>query len=65
MAVHFQVDNNKFTKKEHRVGIHAFESSVDVKGINELSGIEQNIDKWSEFIGFLKWYPDLFYDLFY
>jgi len=59
----FQSNNAKFMIKENRVGLNSFVQSIKINGDKEMSIFEQNIDKWSEFVGFLKWYPDLFWDL--
>ena len=56
----FQSDNQKYTKDRYDVYNPNFENPIQKK---QDDFITANIDKWSEFISFLRWYPDISYDL--
>lgn len=56
----FQNDNQKFTKSRTDIYNPAFENPVKK---NNTDFIDENLDKWMEFVSFLRWYPDYYYDL--
>lgn len=60
MAKNFQTDNNKYTKDRYDIYNPSFESPVDKK---QDDFITKNLHKWCEFISFLRFYPDIAYDL--
>ncbi len=60
----FQSDNQKYTTKEGRNNYNPdFNSTINMKGLNEISHLELNLDKYIEFLSWARWYPDLFLDL--
>lgn len=61
----FQSDNKKYSSKLSRVNVNnpEFNCAVDVVGEDKRTGIQKNIHKWAELIGYLKWMPDIFLDL--
>lgn len=60
----FQSDNAKYTNKESRNNYNPeFNSTVDAKGEEEYSQLRSNLDKYVDFISWMRWYPDLFLDL--
>jgi hypothetical protein len=56
----FQDDNQKYSKDRYDIYKDSFESPVEKKQEDFITG---NIHKWCEFISFLRFYPDLAYDL--
>ena len=58
----FQNDNMKYTQNRS-VYNPEFNPTVESKGLKEQSHLENNIDKYVEFISWARWYPDLFLDL--
>lgn len=58
----FQNDNMKYTQNRS-VYNPEFNPTVESKGLKEQSHLENNIDKYVEFISWARWHPDLFLDL--
>lgn len=56
----FQSNNQKFSKDRYDFYNDSFENPVEKK---QDDFITKNIHKWTELISFLKWYPDIAYDL--
>jgi hypothetical protein len=56
----FQDDNQKYSKDRYDIYKDSFESPVEKKQEDFISG---NLDKWCELISFLRFYPDIAYDL--
>lgn len=56
----FQSDNNKFTQSRTDIYNSAFETPV---GLKDYDFIKKDIHKYCELISFLRWYPDIAYDL--
>lgn len=60
----FQGDNFKYTRKSSRTTNHNPEFLNGVKTQDNITNsFEENVDKWIEFTQWMKFYPDLFYDL--
>ncbi|MFA6667757.1 MAG: LAGLIDADG family homing endonuclease, partial [Bacilli bacterium] len=60
----FQSDNFKYTRKSSRTTNHNPEFLNGVKTQDNITNsFEENVDKWIEFTQWMKFYPDLFYDL--
>lgn len=62
MAKNFQQDNFKHTKDRYDINNPAFETPVQ-RGKDESNAIRRNIHKWAEFCAFMRWMPDVFYDI--
>lgn len=60
---YFQDDNFKHSKISSRTSNHnpAFNSTVNLD--SKQDSIDENLDKWIEFVQWAKWYPDLWFDL--
>lgn len=56
----FQSDNQKYEKDRYDIYNPEFETPVQGR---KDDFIDEHLDKWLEFISFLKWYPDYYYDL--
>ena len=56
----FQSDNQKNTKDRCDIYNSSFENPIQKKQDDFISG---NIDKWCELVSFLRFYPDIAYDL--
>jgi len=63
MASHknFQSDNKKHTKDRTDIYNPAFSSPV--KPSDESSIIKKHLHKWTEFCSFIRFYPDIYYDM--
>lgn len=60
----FQSDNAKYSSKEGRNNHNPeFNSTVEAKGQEEYTQLRSNIDKYADFVSWMRWYPDLFLDL--
>lgn len=60
----FQSDNAKYSNKESRNNYNSdFNNSVSAKGEEEYNQLRSNIDKYIDFVSWMRWYPDLFLDL--
>jgi hypothetical protein len=60
----FQSDNAKYTTKENRNNYNPdFNSNVESVGKEEYTQFTSNLDKYVEFVSWMRWYPDLFLDL--
>lgn len=60
----FQSDNAKYTTKEGRNNYNpAFNATLESFGKEELDQFRSNLDKYVDFISWLRWFPDLFLDL--
>ncbi|MEG2250102.1 MAG: hypothetical protein RSD09_00835 [Bacilli bacterium] len=55
--------NNKFSKSRTDVHNPNFNKNISVTSKKELTTFEKNLDKWSDFLIWAKWFPDLFLDL--
>ncbi|WP_205208652.1 hypothetical protein [Priestia filamentosa] len=59
----FRSDNFKYTKASSRMDDNpAFNSSVQANE-NKMDSFEKNLDQWTEFVQWSRWFPDLWYDL--
>ncbi|MEG2079898.1 hypothetical protein, partial [Chryseobacterium sp.] len=58
----FQTDDRKISRQHWDNYNAAFVTHVDISEEQKTS-FQKNIGKWSEFIAWAKWYPDLFLDL--
>lgn len=56
----FQTDNAKHSKSRTDIYNSSFESPIK---LSDGDFIDRNIHKWAELISFLRWYPDIAYDL--
>lgn len=59
----FETKNKKFEKDRYDVYESAFETPLKSSDISSNS-IKRNIKKWAEFCSFLRFYPDIFWDLY-
>lgn len=61
----FQSDNKKYDFKETRTNIFNpdFNPTVQARGNKERDNFLKNLSKWTNFISWALWYPDLFIDL--
>jgi len=60
----FRSDNARNTTKESRNNYNPkFNSTVNAKGEKENNQFKSNLDKYTDFISWARWYPDLFLDL--
>lgn len=60
----FQSDNAKFTNKESRNNYNPeFNNTVSAKGVKEEDSFNENLEKYTNFVSWARWYPDLFLDL--
>lgn len=57
----FQTKNAKHTKDRYDIYEPSFYSPVSTNKHNDR--LTKNIHKWAEFISFIRWYPDIFYDM--
>jgi ribonucleoside-diphosphate reductase alpha chain len=64
MASHnnHESDNNKFTKDRYDVYNSTFENPIESSDYNS-NIIKKNISKFAEFCAFIKWMPDIYYDM--
>lgn len=62
---HFQSDNMKYDYKETRTNIFnpEFNPTVSAKGKMEEDNFMKNLPKWVDFISWVRFYPDLYFDL--
>lgn len=58
----FQSDNAKYSKNRSNYN-PAVNPSVKAKGDKERNHLIDNLDKYMEFVSWMRWYPDLFLDL--
>jgi len=61
----FQSDNNKYERKESRTDIYNpdFNPTVSAKGTKQSQKFYDNVKKYSQFLSWARWFPDLFVDL--
>jgi len=59
----FQSKSAKYTKDRVNIYEPEFESPYQKSQIG-MNNIESNIDKWTEFCSFIKFYPDIFWDMY-
>lgn len=59
----FQSKNAKHTKDRCNIYEAEFESPYQRSQIG-MDNIQANIDKWVEFCSFIRWYPDIFWDMY-
>lgn len=60
----FQSDNAKYSTKEGRNNYNPeFNNTVEAKGHEEYGQFRSNLDKYIDFVSWMRWYPDLFLDL--
>lgn len=52
----FQSDNMKYTKNRS-VYNPEFNATVSAKGLNEMTHLEANLDKYVDFLSWARWYP--------
>lgn len=57
----FTSKNNKHTKNRTDIYESSFETPVNPNDSSNL--IQKNISKWAEFTSFIRFYPDIFYDM--
>ncbi|MFI2856807.1 hypothetical protein ACH6EH_06675 [Paenibacillus sp. JSM ZJ436] len=57
----FESKNNKHTKDRHDINEPAFSSPIQPNDNSNV--IARNLHKWAELCAFLRWYPDIFYDM--
>lgn len=60
---HFQSDNKKHDYDRYDIYNPAFESPVNVENPERTSVLSKNIKKWTEFCAFIRWMPDIYYDM--
>jgi ribonucleoside-diphosphate reductase alpha chain len=62
---HFQSDNKKYDSKESRTNIYnpEFNPTISAKGVKQEDSFIRNLPKWSDFLSWARWNPDLWYDL--
>ncbi|MEM4995005.1 hypothetical protein WKH56_20785 [Priestia sp. SB1] len=59
----FQSQNAKNKNDRYDIYNSAFNSSVEAKGQTEVDNFTKNLDKYSDFVSWARWHPDLFWDL--
>lgn len=60
----FQTKNFKHTRNESRTNIYEPQFAEKVRVSEEkMSSFQRNIHKWTEFVSWARWHPDLFYDM--
>lgn len=59
----FQTKNAKHTRDRYNIYESAFESPYQ-KSQRGMNKIQEHIDKWVEFCSFIRWYPDIFWDMY-
>jgi ribonucleoside-diphosphate reductase alpha chain len=57
----FQSDNKKHTNDRSDIYNPSFSSPV--KPTDSSNGIKKHLHKWLEFCSYLRWYPDIYYDM--
>lgn len=57
----FESKNNKHSKDRSDIYDPSFSSPMEAADNSDF--IKRNLDKWSELCAFLRWYPDIFYDM--
>ena len=57
----FQSDNKKFTKDRTNIYDSSFETPIQT--IDNSNFITRNLNKWVEFCAYIRFYPDIFYDM--
>lgn len=62
MAKNFETKNKKNEKDRNDIYESSFETPLKKSDINTNS-IKRNIHKWVEFCAFLRWMPDIFFDM--
>jgi ribonucleoside-diphosphate reductase alpha chain len=62
MARNFETKNKKNEKDRYDVYDSAFETPLKKSDINS-NIIKRNIAKWTEFTAFIRWMPDIFFDM--
>lgn len=58
---HFESKNNKHSKD--RTNIYESSFSTPVQSTDNSNAITKSLHKWAELCSFLRWYPDIFYDM--
>lgn len=59
----FQSQNAKNTSDRYDIYNPSFNSSVEAKGITEVDNFTKNLNKYSDFVSWARFNPDLFWDL--
>ncbi len=59
----FQTKNLKHTQDRYNIYDPAFESPYQRSQIG-MDNIQTNIGRWVEFCSFIRWYPDIFWDMY-
>ncbi len=62
MAKNYETKNNKNEKDRSDIYVSSFETPLK-KSETSSNSITRNIHKWVEFCAFLRWMPDIFYDM--
>jgi ribonucleoside-diphosphate reductase alpha chain len=60
---HFQSDNKKHDYDRYDMYNPEFESPINMEDQYKNTILSRNIKKWTEFCAFLRWMPDIYYDL--
>lgn len=59
----FQNDNMKYENDRYDRYNSSFETPINTEDVEKTNIINKNIKKWTEFCSFLRWMPDVYFDM--